>query len=78
MRAIINRLRRLEYAAIPAERDRAAVAAILEARRRLGPDYIEPTPFPPDRFTGRRTMADRIVRARMLSRERAGLIGGKA
>jgi len=75
MKAIINRLRRLENANAPAERERAAVEAILEARRRrLGPDYVEPTPFPPERFAGCRTMADRIVRSRMLSRERRSLI----
>jgi hypothetical protein len=75
MRTIISRLRRLETAAIPAERERASVEAILEARRRrLGPDYVEPPQFPPERFAGCRMMADRIVRARISAKERQILI----
>jgi hypothetical protein len=66
MKAIFNRLRRLENAVAPAERERAAAEAILEARRRrLEADY-EPITFPPDWFAGYRTLADRINRARQL------------
>ena len=47
MKAIIHRLRRLENVSAPVERELAAAAAILEARRRrLGSDY-KPTTFPP-------------------------------
>jgi len=47
MKAIISRLRRLENAAAPAERERAAVETILAARRRrLGASYNPPS-FPP-------------------------------
>jgi hypothetical protein len=54
MKAIFNRLRRLENAVAPAERERAAAEAILEARRRrLEADY-EPITFPPDWFAGYR------------------------
>jgi hypothetical protein len=66
MKAIINRLRRLENTAAPAERERAAVETILAAmRRRLGASY-EPPSFPPESFAGCRTVADRILRARHL------------
>jgi hypothetical protein len=66
MKAIIRRLRRLENAAAPAERERAAVETILAARRRrLGASY-EPPSFPPESFAGCRTVADRILRARQL------------
>ena len=66
MKAIINRLRRLENTAAPAERERAAVETILAARRRrLGPSY-EPVGLPPESFAGCRTVADRILRARHL------------
>jgi hypothetical protein len=69
MKAIINRLRRLENAAAPAERERAAAAMILEnVRRRLGSDY-EPPEFPPDWFAGCRGTADRILRAHQFIRE---------
>jgi hypothetical protein len=75
MKSIINRLRRLENAAAPAEWGRAAADEILEARRqRLGEDYVEPAPFPPGSFDGCHTMADQIVRARVLSMERQSLI----
>jgi hypothetical protein len=70
MRAIIDRLRRLENAAAPADQERAAVEAILAARRRLGADYVEPIPFPPESYAGCRTVADRILRARKLRMER--------
>jgi hypothetical protein len=64
MKAILKRLRRLETVAIPDEKERAAVEAILEARRlRLGSDY-EPIAFPRNSFVGCRTIADRILRAR--------------
>jgi hypothetical protein len=70
MKAIFNRLRRLENAAAPAERERAAVESILAAmRRRLGASY-EPPSFPPESFAGCRTVADRIRRANQLLRER--------
>jgi hypothetical protein len=68
MKAIINRLRRLENAAAPAERERAAAAMILEnMRRRLGSDY-EPIKYPPDWFEGCRGDADHILRAHQFSR----------
>ena len=70
-KAIISRLRRLEDANAPAGHDRALLEAILEARRRrLEPDYVEPTPSPPRSFGGCRIMAERIVRARVLLMER--------
>ncbi len=69
MKAIFNRLRRLENAAAPAERGRAAVEAILGARgARLGADY-EPLRFPPGWFAGASSMADRILRARQFRME---------
>jgi hypothetical protein len=74
MKAIVNRLRRLENAAAPAERERAAAEAILEARRqRLGADYVEPIPYPPDWFAGCRTQADTIIRARQFLMEHQSL-----
>jgi hypothetical protein len=77
MKAIANRFRRLQNANAPADPERAAVDAILEARRRrLGPHYVEPTPLPPGSFDGCRTMAERIVRARVLLMEHRGLIKG--
>jgi hypothetical protein len=70
MRAIMNRLRRLENATAPVERERAAVEVILAARRRrLGAEY-EPLSFPPESFAGCCTVADRILRARKLRMER--------
>jgi hypothetical protein len=69
MKAIILRLRRLENAAAPAERERAAVEVILEnRRRRLGSDY-KPIEYPPDWFAGCRSAADRILRARQFMME---------
>jgi hypothetical protein len=66
MKAIVNRLRRLENAAAPAEQERAVAEAILEARRRrLGADY-KPATFPAESYAGCRTTADRIVRSRVL------------
>ena len=57
MRAMLNRIRRLEKVAAPAERERAAVEAILEARRRrLGAD-CEPMTFPTGSFAGCKTVA---------------------
>jgi hypothetical protein len=64
MKAIINRLRRLENAAAPAERERADVEAILENMRRLG--YDEPPSFPPESYTGCRTCADHMLRSLQL------------
>ena len=70
MRAMLNRIRRLENASAPAEAERAAVEAILQARRRrLGADY-ELHRFPPESYAGCRTMADHILRTRKLRRER--------
>jgi|ERR1700733_2728662 hypothetical protein len=69
MKAIVHRLRRLENAAAPAERERAAAEAILEARRRrLGADY-DPIRFPAERYAGFRTIAGHIVRGRELRME---------
>lgn len=69
MKAIITRLRRLENASAPAERERAAVKAILEARRRrLCSDY-EPIEYPPDWFAKCRGDADHILRARRFTME---------
>ena len=69
MKAIINRLRRLENATAPAEREGAAVEAILAAgRRRLGASY-EPLSFPPESYAGCRTVADHILRTRKLRME---------
>jgi hypothetical protein len=79
MKAIINRLRRLETATAPHERERAAAEAIIEARRRrLGADY-EPMVFPEDWFAGCRGTADQILRARHFLQERkaAGQTGAK-
>ena len=79
MKAIINRLRRLENATAPAERERAAADAIIAARRRrLGADY-EPTMFPEDWFAGCRGTADHILRARQFLQERkaAGQAGAR-
>jgi hypothetical protein len=73
MRAIVNRLRRLEHAASPDEREHAMVEAILTARRnRLGADYVEPIRFPPESYAGCRTIADRILRTRQLLKELPG------
>jgi hypothetical protein len=67
MRAIIQRLRRLEKAAAPGKWElinHAIAERIMEARRRrLGPDY-KPTSFPPEIYAGCRTIAERIIRAR--------------
>ena len=69
MKAFINRLRKLENAAVPQARERAQVEAILEVRRRrLGADY-EPLTLPPNSFAGCRTIADRILRSRKLRME---------
>jgi len=66
MKAIVSRLQRLENFTAPAERERAAVEAILEARRRrLGASY-EPVSLPSDNYAGCRPTADRLLRARQL------------
>jgi hypothetical protein len=71
MRAIMNRLCRLENAAAPVKRERAMIEAILAARRRrLGASY-EPLSFPPESYAGCCTVADRILRARKLRIEAA-------
>jgi hypothetical protein len=67
----LNRLRRLEEAAVTDKRAHAAAEAILEARRRrLGADYVEPIPFSPESYAGCRTSADRIRRTRELLMDR--------
>jgi len=64
MKAIQNRLRRLENAVAPNESELALAAEILAARRRrLGTDY-EPISIPPEIYSGCRGIADRIRRAR--------------
>jgi hypothetical protein len=69
MKAMLNRIRRLENACVPGGRERAAVEAILAARRRrLGGDH-EPIAFPPESYAGCRSIADRILRTRQLMRE---------
>jgi hypothetical protein len=42
-------------------------------RRRLGADYVELIPFPPESYAGCRTGADRIVRSRGLLMKRGVL-----
>jgi hypothetical protein len=70
MKTMLNRVRRLEEVAAPAERERAAVEAILEARRRrLGAD-CESMTFRPGSFAGCKTIADRILQTRRLRMER--------
>ena len=86
MRAIIHRLRRLETAAIPLERERRIVEAILESRRRRleasGQPYDE-EPLHVD-YTGCRTPADHITRSRaarlqrQLPRTEGATLGGGA
>ena len=79
MRAIFNRLRRLETASAPHERTRAPAETIMEARRRrLGAAY-EPTVFPEGWFAGCRGTADYILRARQFLQERqaAGQAGAR-
>ena len=67
MRTMLNRIRRLEEVAAPAEREHAAVEAILDARRRrLGADY-QPMTFAPGSFDGCTAIADQILRARKLA-----------
>ena len=76
MKAFINRLRKLEDAAVPQVREQAQVEAILEARRRrLGANYEAPS-FPEGSFAGCRTVADRILRARQLSMARTRMPDG--
>ena len=65
MRNMLNRIRRLEEVKAPYAEEKAAAEAILAARRRrLGPDYLEPIPYPSDWFAGCRSIADEINRAR--------------
>ena len=59
MKAIVYRLRRLEEAAAPVFRERAAAAEILENMRRLGYAIF---PFPPESLEGCHTCADRVNR----------------
>jgi hypothetical protein len=66
MRSIISRIRRLETAAVPAERERAALAMIEANRRRhMGADHKPLAPFPPGTFDGCRTGEERIIRGRV-------------
>lgn len=66
MKAIINRLRKLERVKVPTEQSTSA-AEILRAReRRLG---IEPIQYPQDWFAGCRTIADTMLRARKFPTE---------
>jgi hypothetical protein len=66
MKAIHSRLQCLEQATAPAERERAAVEAILNARRcRLGANY-EPVGFPPESYADCQSTGDDILRARQL------------
>jgi hypothetical protein len=79
MRGIFNRLRRLESATSPHERERAAADAIIEARRRrLGAAY-EPMVLPEGWFACCRGTADHILRARQFLQERkaAGQAGAR-
>ena len=74
MKNISERIRRLEDAVTPVEdeRARAMFESMLEARRRrLGADY-KPPEFPPESYTGCRTLVDFMIRTRhlMLQRER--------
>ena len=72
MKAIFDRLRRLENAAALAERERTVAEAILEnRRRRLGANH-EPLACPPDWFAHCRSTADRILRAGQLHVEATG------
>ncbi len=68
MRAILNRIRRLEAARVPEERERAAFEAIRDKilarrRERYGPDYKDPyadlPPLPPAR-----NLAEAIIQKR--------------
>ena len=70
MKNIIGRIRRLENATVPVDRERAIVESILEARRqRMDADH-EPFPsFPPESYAGCRSVADQILRARVLYQE---------
>jgi len=80
MRAINNRIRRLENAAAPAQLEQSIAQAIIEARRRrLGADYVEPIPFPPESYAGCRSSADRINRARelLMARPATGAISSR-
>jgi hypothetical protein len=71
MRTILTRLRRLEEARVPEEKERLMVDAILESRRRLG--YVPEEPFPPGSFDGCHGIADVILHAGRLRRERERL-----
>ena len=75
MNALAKRLRRLEDARAPLDREeekwRAIVEAIEESRRRHeGANYKPRKPFPPGSFDGCHTIADHILRARKLYMER--------
>jgi hypothetical protein len=71
MKAIYGRLRRLENAGAPADLEKEAAQAILDARRRrLGTAY-EPVPFPSETDVDRCAIADRILCTRKLVKERA-------
>ena len=64
MRAIMNRLRRLENTTAPVGRNGRRWRRFLAARqRRLGAEY-EPLSFPLESYAGCRTIADRILKLR--------------
>ncbi len=75
MRSMLNRIRRLEAARMPEERERAAVEAIREwimAKRegRNGPAFADLPPLP---VSPARELGEAIVQARvrLMNRERA-------
>ena len=68
MRAIISRIRRLETAAVPAERERAAVEAINEARRRHLDSNYKPSERTPESVAGSGAGDAHIVRAILRAR----------
>ena len=68
-KAMLTRLRRLEDAKIPFDRERERVEQILARRRELG--HPDPEPVPLEIFIGCRTHADRINRVRRFRQDRA-------
>jgi hypothetical protein len=61
MRAIMNRLRRLEDATAPVEWERAIVEAILTARRRRLGASCEPLSFPIESYAGCSIVAQHLL-----------------
>ena len=71
MKALRNRLRRLEIVAAPDQEDQSIVEAIEAARkRRMGSVYEPRPPIPPEMLLGCRTIADHILLSRRLKTER--------